>query len=89
MKIVIRTLLFHLTCIVAFTLFYYGISSHFHEKMGRNTEWMDFVLLGATIQAGVGFSELVPVSFLSKAAVTIQQLIMLSTHIITLYIFTL
>ena len=50
---------------------------------------IDFLLLSTTIQSGIGMSDLYPLSYYSKIVVMIQQLIMLFTNIITLYIFTL
>ena len=50
---------------------------------------IDFLLLSTTIQSGIGMSDLYPLSYYSKIVVMIQQLIMLFTNIITLYIFPL
>jgi hypothetical protein len=93
MKLVIRTLIFHLFCIIVFAYLYLYLSDHFHgdneEKNKRYSSYLDFFLLSTTIQAGVGISDLFPISNYSKIAVIIQQFLMLMTHIITLYIFTL
>lgn len=95
MKLVIRTLFFHVSCIFLFTLIYLYLSEHFenNNKISKpNTkyrEFTDFLLLSTTIQAGVGISDLFPISFYSKIVVIIQQFIMLLTNVITLYIFTL
>lgn len=51
--------------------------------------FVDYILLSTTIQAGVGISQLYPLSLYSKFVLITQQLFMLFTHIITLYIFTL
>lgn len=51
--------------------------------------FVDYILLSTTIQAGVGISQLYPLSLYSKITLITQQLFMLFTHIITLYIFTL
>jgi hypothetical protein len=56
-----------------------------HDKKGV----IDYLLLSTTIQAGVGISDLYPLSYYSKIAIIIQQILMLFTHVITLYIFTL
>jgi hypothetical protein len=94
MKLVIRTVVFHALCIIAFALIYLHIDDNFQsnkvsEKNKRYTSFIDFLLLSTTIQAGVGISDLFPISFFGKIAVIIQQFIMLLTHVITLYIFTL
>ena len=90
MKLVIRTLFFHILCIIVFAIIYFNLNEEFHliEKDDKKGV-IDYLLLSTTIQAGVGISDLYPLSYFSKIAVIIQQLLMLFTHVITLYIFTL
>jgi hypothetical protein len=90
MKLVIRTFVFHILCIIVFAMIYLSLSEDFHviEKDDRKT-FIDFILLSTTIQSGVGISDIYPLSYYSKITMTIQQLLMLFTHVITLYIFTL
>lgn len=92
MKLVIRTVIFHLFCITLFTFLYLYMSDHFDfsfktKKQGKSV--LDYFLLSTTIQAGVGYTDLFPVSYYSKFAVIVQQFLMMMTHIITLYVFTL
>jgi heme A synthase len=93
MKLVIRTFIFHIICILLFTYVYLYLSDHFNngkeEKNKNYNTFIDFLLLSTTIQAGVGISDLYPISYNGKLAVIVQQIIMLLTHIITIYIFTL
>jgi hypothetical protein len=93
MKLVIRTALFHLFCILLFSIIYFYLSDHFQFNDNNNdnndNNYTDFFLLSTTVQAGVGISYLHPTSNYSKIALIIQQFSMLLTHIITLYIFTL
>lgn len=93
MKLVLRTLIFHLISIIAFAYIYFYLSEHFQsyneERNKQYTSCLDYFLLSTTIQVGVGISDLYPISQYSKIAVIIQQFIMLMTHIITLYVFTL
>ena len=91
MKLLFRTLAFHLLCIILFTLLYQKFSTHFANNDGNHTynSLLDFVLLSTTIQAGVGVSDLYPITDISKIVMIVQQLLMLSAHIFTLYIFTL
>ena len=93
MKIVIRTMVFHVICIILFAYLYLFLSDHFqNESVNQNKNYrsfIDFLLLSTTIQAGVGISNLYPISYYGKLAVIIQQIFMLLTHIITLYVFTL
>lgn len=90
MKLVIRTMIFHIICILIFAAWYYSLADSFLDKSetNENKTFLDYLLLSVTIQAGVGYSFLDPINYYSKILVILQQLIMLSTHIITLYIFT-
>ena len=49
---------------------------------------IDFFLFSTTIQAGVGISEILPISVYGKILMIIQQLIMISISVITIYVFT-
>jgi len=102
MKIVIRTVVFHVLCILLFALLYSTFAQDFgslddelyKENSNRNRRkekrgFLDFLLLSTTIQAGVGISEFFPSSSFTKIIMIIQQMIMISTHVFTLYFFTL
>lgn len=91
MKVAIRTIVFHISCIILFSFLYLYFSSNFDSNDGNKAHngYIDFLLLSTTVQAGVGISDLYPVSFSSKIVMIIQQILMLTTHIFTLYIFTL
>jgi len=88
MKIVIRTVFFHFSCIVGFGMLYFYLKDDFIENEEDKLEIIDYMLLSTTIQAGVGVSDLYPTSFYGKLTMIIQQLLMLCTHIFTLYILT-
>jgi len=97
MKIVIRTVLFHIICILIFAILYLLFSNDFgslddelyNNSYNKKRNFLDFLLLSTTIQAGVGISELFPSTFWTKIVMIIQQLIMISAHVLTLYFFTL
>jgi hypothetical protein len=89
MKIVIRTGLFHLLCILIFASIYFNISEQFQINNEKQHNFTDFLLLSTTVQAGVGMTELTPTTSYSKLILIIQQMLLIFTHIITLYIFTL
>ena len=101
MKIVFRTVLFHLLCILIFALLYSTFAQDFGSldddlscnknpnRIKEKRNFLDFLLLSTTIQAGVGISEFFPSSSFTKIILIIQQLIMISTHVFTLYFFTL
>ena len=98
MKIVARTVVFHIFCILFFSFIYYTFSNHF-ENLGedlhnfngtiRKRTLLDFILFSTTIQAGVGIIDFYPSTTFTKIIVIMQQLIIISTHVFTLYIFTL
>ncbi len=88
MKRVIRTVFFHFLCIIFFGILYAYLKNDFEknkdeEKLG----FVDYILLSTTIQAGVGVSDMYPISFYGKITMIIQQLIMICTHVFTIYIF--
>ena len=96
MKIVLRTLVFHIICIIIFAFLYKYLAVHFGHDINKNnnkmnansSEMIDYFLLSVTIQASIGFSKMYPVSHVSKLVLMIHQLIVISTHVFTLYIFT-
>lgn len=92
MKLVLRTLVFHFFCIILFAFVYKYLSSQFvmdkNNKINTHNEMIDYLLLSVTIQAGIGISDLYPISYLSKITLMIHQFIVISTHVFTLYIFT-
>jgi len=89
MNLLIRTFIFHILCIITFALIYSNISEEFSIIEKDKNTFVDFLLLSTTIQAGVGITYLYPLSYYSKVLVIIQQILMLLTNIITIYLFTL
>jgi hypothetical protein len=92
MKLVIRTVIFHLSCITLFTFVYLYMEDQFDFNFKTNNQakgFLDCFMLSTTIQCGNGYSDLFPLTYYSKLAVIIQQFLMMMTHIITLYVFTL
>ena len=87
MKIGIRTVFFHFLCIIIFGILYFYLKEDFEEKEKDYVEIIDYLLLSTTIQAGVGVSELYPTNFYGKLTMIIQQIIMICTHVFTIYIF--
>ena len=102
MKRVLKTLAIHLFCILFFAIFYYYFSTHFEKNIKNkcnnncnNTKndsglelIIDFLLFSISIQAGVGINDLFPISRQGKAMMILQQLIMISINVITIYVFT-
>jgi hypothetical protein len=95
MKIVIRTVFFHFCCILFFGLIYLIFKDGFSRDPAysinnkKEPEVIDCLFLATTVQAGVGYSDLYPITNLAKTTLIIQQFIMISTNVFLLYIFTL
>jgi hypothetical protein len=95
MKLVIRTVIFQFVCVIFFGLIYLSFKNHFLRDPAYTTnrksdpELLDCLFLSTTIQAGVGYSDLYPITDASKIIMIIQQFIMISTNVFLLYIFTL
>jgi len=99
MRIVVKTLAIHVFCIIFFASFYYYFSTHFINNTQNNLKQykreskfesiVDVFLFSTTIQAGVGISDIMtPISIYGKLIMILQQLIMISISVITIYHFT-
>ena len=90
MKVVIRTVLFHFLCIIVFGIIYYNIQSQFQGTIKyERKSILDYIFLSTTIQASVGMSDIYPITSIVKIVMILQQLLMIMTHVFTLYIFNL
>jgi len=88
MKIVFRTVLFHILCIFIFALFYFYFQDQFEHQFKDKFDFLDYLLLSTTIQAGVGISDTYPISSYAKMIMIMQQITLIMTHVFTIYIFT-
>jgi hypothetical protein len=95
MRIVIKTVLFQFLCVLLFGLVYLSFKEHFVRDTNYTTdkkkdaEIIDCLFLATTIQCGVGYSDLYPITDAAKVILIIQQFVMISTNVFLLYIFTL
>ncbi len=89
MKIVIRTVLFHFSCIVFFTFLYFYYKDNFKGYYSSFGSGIDCFFLSTTIQSGVGISDVHATTFFGKIIMIVQQLIMIMTHVFTIYVFAL
>jgi hypothetical protein len=95
MKIVLRTVVFQFICILFFGLIYLSFKNHFARDPAytvdkkKEAELLDCLFLATTVQAGVGYSDLYPITDVAKIIMIIQQFIMISLNVFLLYIFTL
>ena len=65
-----------------------GVEGKDAKEKYDNLEIIDYLLLSTTIQSGVGISDLYPTTFYGKLTMIIQQLVLIMTHVFTIYIFT-
>ena len=89
MKQAIRAVIFSLFCIVLFSYSYHMLGdNHFKSRTSTEIEYIDYFFLATTIQAGVGYSDIYPISDTAKSILIVQQLIMITTYVFLLYLFT-
>jgi hypothetical protein len=88
MKIAIRTVLFHILCIFVFAFLYYYFRDDFKTQVKEQFTILDYIFLSTTIQSGVGLTDVYPIDFYGKLVMIIQQLVLIMTHVFTIYIFT-
>lgn len=90
MKHVVRIVVFHMICIIIFSFLYYNFKTEFdNEIIKKNATLLDFILLATTIQVSVGITEIYPKTNITKILIILQQLIMISTNVFTIYFFNL
>ncbi len=89
MKMVFRTFFFHIVCILVFAFLYYYFKESYYDNNKERDTFLDYLLFSTTIQAGVGITSIHPINFYGKIVMILQQLIMLMTHIFTIYILNL
>ena len=77
-----------LLCIFLFALLYYYFRSDFKPEIKEKFTILDYIFLSITIQSGVGLTDIYPINFYGKLVMIIQQLILIFTHVFTVYIFT-
>jgi len=89
MKLVIRTVIFHFTCIIIFACAYYLLKDDLASKVKDKFTVMECLFLSTTIQSGVGISDVFPTSVHAQLIMIVQQLIMIMSNVFTIYVFTL
>ncbi len=87
MKLFLRTVLFHFICIIFFAIMYYNYRDQLQHRYNEEFSVYDYILLSTTIQAGVGISSIFPVTTFTKSIMITQHLLLIMTHVFTIYIF--
>jgi hypothetical protein len=89
MKLVIRTVIFHFACIIFFAAAYYLFKHQLASNTNANFSMIECLFLSTTIQCGVGITDVIPTAFHTQVLMMFQQIIMIMSNVVTLYIFTL
>ena len=88
MKLVIRTVVFHILSIIIFSYLYYVYRKDYNDKDDPLISKLDCILLSASIQAGVGLDVFNALTPFAKIIMVLQCIVILATHVFTIYIFT-
>jgi heme A synthase len=89
MRLFIRTVLFHMLCIVIFSVIYFYLKGEFHYKPIDDPSFLDSLFLSVTIQSGVGITNIYTSSSVGKAVMILQQFTLILTQVFTIYVFSL
>ncbi len=89
MKIAIRTLCFHFFSIIVFTFLYKYASIELKDSEKRMDSFIDYLYLSVAIQSGTGFSQVIPKNDTGRILIIIQELMLICTHVFTIYFITL
>lgn len=88
---VYKTLLFQFLCIATFSFSYFIMRDQFeigYQKYSK-IEYLDTLFLASTIQTGVGYGVVNPLTNNAKMLLIAQHFVMISANAIMLYIFSL
>lgn len=90
MKLIYAGVLLNLLLVILFGLIYWKFGDEFTRDVDKNRlvvgNLFDFFYLSITIQAGVGYLGLIPISDLGKLLLMLQQLCMIMSNIIVVYL---
>ena len=89
MKIIFGTIFFNFLCIFFFSMIYIYLKNEFINNTNNDIKLIDIIMFTTTVQSGVGITNLLPNSFNSKLVTIIQELTMICSYVIILYIITL
>lgn len=87
--VITYTFLFNLLTSIVFSFIYASISSHNFEPMNPKDKltYIDYLFYAVTIQAGIGLPDITAFSDLAKILVLIQQLILMGSAFILVFLF--
>ena len=88
-RMVVYTFIFNIISIIIFSIIYANISPHNFEPLNPKDKltYIDYLFYSVTIQSGVGLPDVTALSDLAKILALIQQLILMGTAFILVYLF--
>ena len=88
-KMVAYTFLFNIIIIIIFSIIYANILPDNFEPLNPKDKltYIDYLFYSVTVQSGVGLPDITALSDLAKMLVLIQQLILMGTTFILIYLF--
>ena len=88
MKQLVRSVVYKIISIIVFTAIYWFYSNNFLNNNNKIPNFIDCLFLSVTVESGVGYTDLNPITDFSKVILMIQQILMITSNIFLLYIFT-
>jgi hypothetical protein len=94
MKAVINTLLFQLSSILIFSYLYWNYVDEFvlsntsDKNKQQKPNFLDCFYTSITVQAGVGYNVLDPITDRAKIILLIQQFLMICANVLIFYLFS-
>ena len=87
MRILVNSLVFHMLCLIIFSLIYYSLPvGNFHiPNNNKELLLLDYFNLSTTIQAGVGITQIIPSTYLSQTLMSVQQILLITGNLTILY----
>jgi hypothetical protein len=89
MRILLNSVAFHLFCLIIFAFIYYLLPIGNFKIQNQNKELLllDFFNLSTTIQAGVGITQITPVTYLAQTIMSGQQFLLIIGNVTIFYSF--
>ncbi len=89
MRLIVASFLLNLFLVIIFGFIYWKYNDQFSKENFGDVlikgDWLDYFYLSVTIQAGVGYKGLTPITNIGKILLMIQQMTMITTNIIVMY----
>ena len=88
-RMVVYTFVFNIITIIIFSIIYTNISPNNFQPLDPKDKltFIDYLFYSVTIQSGVGLPDVTALSDLAKILAIIQQLILMGTAFILVYMF--